>query len=369
MDVFQRQIKKCIRSFKNESIYKEKMKNFFVNKNLYKHIRMMLIRKEIQDPIQKPESKDQNTPTVTFKENASIFGINNTIGFSRDYLANLQPNYFKENGIGRKSKYASTFNIRKQPRQGRQSNIDTVLTVESGEFQASKIPNNSEPVFMFDHFFRLDAEIILEKKRQREESGPYKFSFKNIFNFKKTSNLSKNETLSDLGSFDDHFTKISIKNEIDKRASFSLFKYETGDSIMINELTEKTQEDSAFVQFFFDVSNSQMIENIEKFLSNYLTLSKRQKETFSKSNVRRKSLQSVLSILKHSEGGRNDTLFSKLMGNESFENLGSGKINHSKQIRLKLLKNAFTIKKKPLKCQKRRCMSEDLLKCRTKYMR
>jgi hypothetical protein len=221
---------------------------------------------------------------------------------------------------------------------------------------------NKEPIFVFDRFFREDAPIILEKMKQKNESGPYKFSFKNIFNFKKMGVDSENEFMNEKESFDEFFIDTALKIEIDKRAAFSNFKYETMESLLTNNQSKEVQEDEYFLKFFFEVSNSQMVENMEKFLNNYLTLSKKQKETFSKSNIRRKSLQSVLSILKHSDTSKNSTMFSKLMNNDKFsDDLMKKGLNNTQNIRLQLLKKAFSIKKKDIfELKKERSRSEDV---------
>jgi hypothetical protein len=351
LDVFERQIKKSIRSFKNESIFKEKMKNFFVNKNLYSHLRSMLMKIETQDQTIKVNKDESSKSTVIIKDDVSIFGTNKIVSCSADYLTNLQPGYFTKNGIGRKSKFASTFNIRKKEKSKAELNLNWNFSTES-ESEANpyqiKRDNNieSEKVFKFDEFFRHDAPIILQRPKRNDKSGPYGFSFKNIFNFKKNSSDSVMNSISEKESFDNlSYSQIPLK--MDYRAQKSKFTYETNDSLLTNGSHKIENEDKNFIKFFFEVSNSEIIKKMEKFLTDYLTLSKVQKESFSKSTIKRKSLQSVLSILKHSERVKEEGIFKK-KNDKKVKNI-SEKKTKDQQIRFGLLKKAFKIDRKSSK--------------------
>ena len=147
----------------------------------------------------------------------------------------------------------------------------------------------------------------------------------------------------DKESFDEFFMAGPVKFEFDSRAKRSNFVYEMPDSLLKNGRHDLIPEDKHFLKFFFQVSNSEIIENMEKFLSNYLTLSKQQKACFSKSAIRRKSLQSVLSILKHSEGPKLENILGKALESSS-RMFPPKKLNQ--QIRIGLLKKAFELERR-----------------------
>lgn len=296
----------------------------------------MLIKNELRGQ----EGLGEETPgkaapsKITLKDNMSIFGQNRIMSLSGDHLANLQPNYFANNGIGRKSKFASRFNTRKQGRRSR-------LSCSSQESDCLHVPlspvasdQDSERIYKFRDFFRGDAPIILEKQKIKNQKGPYKFSFKNIFSPQR--NLLGNED-----SLDEFLGDSHMKLSVDSRAKQSMFVYDSAEAVLKNGQHNSGPEDCPFVKFFFEVSNSDIVSNMERFLSKYLSLSKKHKQTFSRSTIRRKSLRSVLSILHHSETARDD---SACGGKPSHFGADRGFLrprDKQKQFRLKLLKKEF----------------------------
>lgn len=312
------------------------MKNLFVNQNLYSHLRRMLIKNELRgQEALATEAPGKTAPSkMTIRDNLSIFGQNRVMSLSKDHLANLQPGYFAKNGIGRKSKFTSAFNLRKQSGRSRLSQFSQDKDFLQPLSSPVESAQDAECVLRFRDFFRGDAPIILEKQKIKNEKGPLKFSFRNIFSPQR--NLLANED-----SLDDFLVDSHMKLSIDSRAKQSQFVYDSVEAVLKNGQPELGQEDCPFVKFFFEVSNSDIVENMERFLTNYLSLSQTRKESFSRSTIRRKSLRSVLSILHHSEISRDDSA----CGGKSLKlEFHPGKLwqrDKQKQIRLELLKKKF----------------------------
>jgi hypothetical protein len=139
---------------------------------------------------------------------------------------------------------------------------------------------------------------------------------------------------------------------LDSRAKKSTFTYTHPDTLLSNSamevhLNSKKQEDLPFMNFFFEVSNSDMLQKMERFLVNYLTLSKEQRESFKKSTLRRQSLQSVLSILKKSENNKKIFLDNEIEPNlikqTTIRNRSMAR--HGQGLREKLLKSIFKMER------------------------
>ena len=332
---FQRQIEVCIRSFKRHSDFKLKTSNFFVNEVLYYHIRKLFISEESKPPKKEKSSRNNQkskVSTMFVRDEISIFGINDVISFSKDYLSNLQPNYFLKGGMGRKSKFTSSYNLRKQERKRNISannmnifkGLDTnksFLTVDSDIEALSsrsepKVVSKYESLFSLRNFVRPNVMTIMLETSKKKKNEKNQFSLRNIFTFSRRSEndfSNDSEDLNDFGVKQDLISPLHTKRLTVKQ---SHFEYETEESFLTNfpmEVKENSEieEDVKFRKFFFDVSNSEMLEKMEKFLVNYLTISQDQRESFSKSTLRRKSLISVLSILKNSEIYNVDSSFPK----------------------------------------------------------
>lgn len=291
---FQQLLENQIQNTRDEAQFKRAMGDFFISENLYYHLRKLFISIESAKSGNrlKPEERRKQMSTLLVKDRAFIFGVNGVVSLSDDLLSNLQPSYFLKGGMGRKSKFASMFNLRK--RQSAKSTRDFRFSVPCEE----KI-ELIEVAFSLDNFLREDN--LAQFRIQRTKNEFQSFSLRNLFLFKKQSSLSIfEEELSE----NDLFSARSLI--LDSRAKQSRFQYETPESMPVNfpmevGVNKFAKEDLPFMTFFFEVSNSEMLEKMEHFLVNYLTLSKTQRESFKTSTLRRRSLQSVLAILKRSE--------------------------------------------------------------------
>ena len=309
----------------------------------------MFISIENKKPKNKNQVDSRKLSTLFIKDRASIFGINGVVSMSNDFLSNLQPSYYLNGGMGRKSKFSSMFNIRKEFNSSKTTTKDSKkyseLTTTALDF--SKI-NLMENVFSLDNFLRETTLFQIRKSKAKIEPEVHTFSFRNIFNC--SNNNSGNTERFCLSERDLFSARRTI---LDSRAKKSSFIYDTPGSLLSNSAMEvnpnsKEQEDLPFMNFFFEVSNSDMLQKMERFLVNYLTLSKEQRESFKKSTLRRQSLQSVLSILKKSENSKkiflDNEIESGLTKQTSIRN--RSKARHGQTLREKLLKSIFKMEKK-----------------------
>ena len=336
---FQILIEFTIKNFGSESDFKQSMQDLFVNENLYYYLRKLFISIENSKPRNKPSNQDtQEKPSTLFvKDRASIFGLNGVVSLSNDHLGNLQPSYFLKGGMGRKSKFTSMFNLRKKSKEIFGFS-ETVLS-QKKKSKTIKILL-TEKAFSLDNFLREKSLIQIRRSQTKTGNQVHSFSFRNIFTF--SPNVKQeNEQENDLFS--------AREIEMDTRAKKSNFIYETPNSLLYNfpmevNLNSKTTEDLPFLHFFFKVSNSQMLEKMEEFLVNYLTLSKVQRKCFNTSNERRKSLQSVLSILKKVEPKKEFDLLE--FSAPEISTRTRSRAQKGEGIREKMLKTIFSMRSK-----------------------
>ena len=310
-------ISTCVQGLNKENIFKQKMKEFYISEVMYYNIRKTIIDAESITMTKKKrknsnEQNDKSKHTTMFvNDSLSVFGSNTVISLSKDHLGNLQPNYFSKDGMGRKSKFSSTFNRRNLERF--KCSVATQDAMSPDRFcksQVTEINNvqvSVEKMAVLDFLDEENARGVLdfEQLPRPKQGAEYLFGLFKKKQFKEDSfedvynDGPKGESKTEL-----YKSLISKKRWLEVRKS--TFKYEKENQILKNRPLEiprecKDKEDVNFLKFFFEVSNSQMLNQMENFLANYLTISQNQRASFKKSTIRRKSLQSVLSMLRKSD--------------------------------------------------------------------
>ena len=342
---FQSLIEMSIKNFTSEEEYKKQMNDFFVNENLYYHLRKMFISIETNKSKRK-QSKEKKPSTLFIKDRAGIFGINGVFSVAPDYANNLQPNYFS---IQKHKKKRKTTSLKKQDDQ-----IDPSTQTKKNPKLFDRLPSKrknkkmffNETVFSLDNFMRESAISQIRQSQVRQANQLHSFSFKNIFKF--SSN--KEDQTPETGVANAENDLISARETVlDCRARRSNYEYKGQTSLMVNRTMEVNpaspfQEDVPFLTFFFEVSNTEMLEKMERFLVNYLTLSNSQRKTFNESSCRRKSLQSILAILKNSEAKKDELTDGFLVLKESFNRVRSNARNRQ-GLREKLIETVFRLER------------------------
>lgn len=326
-------IEACVKSLNKEAIFKQKMREFYISEVMFYNIRKTIIDSESLDNkkgpkmTEKPKSKQT---TMSVNDSLSIFGSNSIISLSKDHLGNLQPNYFSKGGIGRKSKFSSAFNRRNFERNKSIIHTDESTSPEKNFKSSVKEINivateNAEMMEVLDFLDKERAQGVLdfEQIRRPKKGTEYFFGLFKKKQFKEDSfeHVYQEES----GGFENLSggpKKKLKRKKLEER--MSTFKYEKEVQILKNRPLDISQEnkeieDVNFLKFFFEVSNSQMLEQMERFLANYLTISQNQRISFKKSTIRRRSLQSVLSMLRKSELRKNNNFLSD-SDNERFGN-------------------------------------------------
>lgn len=198
MNNFKSQIELSIQSFTNEEKYKKQMNEFFVNKNLFYHLRRMFI--SLEDP---NVCNDERFKKFVY-DRISIFGVNAITGMSEDYISQLQPNYYSKGGIGR------THNT---------------------------LMNNPERVFSLDNFLREETLINLRKITDiAKTKGKQIKSLQNIFGFVNQSDSDEdNNSKNNSTELDDTELIFARNFKIDHRAKQNLYDYSNSKSLVTNK--------------------------------------------------------------------------------------------------------------------------------------
>lgn len=312
-------INTCVQGLNKENIFKQKMKEFYISEVMYYNIRKTIIdaesitmtNKKRKDSTEQNEKLKSKHTTMFVNDSLSVFGSNAVISLSKDHLGNLQPNYFSKDGMGRKSKFSSTFNRRNLERF--KCSVATQDATSPERFCKSRVTeiNNVqvsvEKMGVLDFLDEENAKGVLdfEQLPRPKQGAEYIFGLFKKKQFKEDSfDDVYNDSVNVEGKSALYKSLVSKKRWLDVRKS--TFTYEKENQILKNRPLEvprecKDKEDVNFLKFFFEVSNSQMLNQMENFLANYLTISQNQRASFKKSTIRRKSLQSVLSMLRKSD--------------------------------------------------------------------